>query len=133
MRLHLARKEDFVKKLLVLAILAMPFAARADHMDVIQVTLQDTCTLQTYVAIKDDFNAQWGKNHGYKAEVTVPIQSQELTSIFWVGRTADVATFGKTWDAWRTDLQDPASVASKLWARFQKCSTNVSRSGWDVY
>jgi hypothetical protein len=122
-----------VKKLLVLAVLAFPFSASADHMDVIQVTLKENCTLQTYVAIKDDFNNQWGKNHGYRAEITVPIQSQDLAPVFWVGRSADAASFGKAWDAWRTELMDPASLASKLNARFTKCSDNVSRSGWDVY
>lgn len=33
----------------------------------------------------------------------------------------------------RNELADPNSVASKLWARFEKCGTNLSRRGYDVY
>ncbi len=119
--------------LLIVALLALPLSAGADYMDVIQVTLSDDCSVEEYVQIKNDFNEQWGKNNGYRAEVAVPIQNDDLVSIFWVGRAASAAAFGAAWDAWRDALPDSGSVAAKLWARFQECSTNQSRSGFDVY
>ena len=117
----------------ILTILALPLVASADHMDVIEVALTEKCTIQEYVAIKDDFNEQWGKNNGYRAEVVVPIQSQNLVSIFWIGRSANAAAYGAAWDTWRDQLEDSNSVAAKLDERFQRCSDNVSRRGYDVY
>ena len=95
--------------------------------------LKDGCTVERYVAIVKDFNEQWGKNYAYRAELAVPVQNDELVSIFWLGRTANTEAFGKAWDAWRNELTDPKSLASKLQARFEKCSDNESRSGFDLY
>ncbi len=119
--------------LLILALLALPLSAGAEYMDVIQVKLNDDCSVQKYDQIKNDFNEQWGKKNGYMAEVAVPIQSDDLVSIFWIGRTANAAAFGAAWDAWRDQLTDSGSVAAKLWARLQECAGNQSRSGFDVY
>ncbi len=118
---------------LIVALLALPLSAGAEYMDVIQVTLDDDCSAQKYVQIKNDFNEQWGKNHGYMAEIAVPLQNDDLVSIFWVGRTANAAAFGAAWDAWRDELTDSRSIAAKLNARFQKCAGNQSRSGFDLY
>lgn len=122
-----------MKRILALLLLISPIVALADHIDVIEVQLNEGCSVAKYVAIKDDFNAQWGANNGYHSEVLVPIQSNNLTSIYWVGRSANAAAFGKAWDQWRNDLTNPNSVAAKLWARFLDCSTNVGRRGYDVY
>jgi hypothetical protein len=111
----------------------LPFGAFADHIDVIEVTLNEGCSVPTYVAIKNDFNEQWGAKNGYQSEVLMPIQSNNLISLYWVGRSDNAAAFGKAWDQWSKDLADPDSVASKLWARFLECSTNVGRRGYDVY
>ncbi len=121
-----------MKKLLIGVFMLLPVGAFADHIDVIEVELNDGCTMATYLAIKDDFNKDWAKDYGYKAEVLVPIQAQKLTSVFWVGRSANAATFGKAWDQWSADLMDDDSVASKLWARFLDCSTNIDRQGYDA-
>lgn len=122
-----------MKKLIFAFLLALPIGALADHIDVIEVQLNEGCSVPEYVAIKDDFNEQWGSKIGYRSEVLVAIQSTNLTSLFWIGRTDNAAAFGKAWDRWRDDLANPDSVASKLWARFLKCSTNVGRRGYDVY
>jgi hypothetical protein len=119
--------------ILIVALFVLPLSASADYMDVIQVKLDDKCSVDKYVEIKNDFNEQWGKNNGYMAEVLVPIQNDDLVSLFWVGRTANAAAFGAAWDAWRDQLTDSKSVAAKLWARLQKCAGNQSRSGFDVY
>ena len=119
--------------LIIVALFALPLSAGAEYMDVIQVTLNEDCSVQQYVQIKNDFNEQWGKNNGYRAEIAVPIQNDDLVSIFWVGRAASAAAFGAAWDAWRDALPDSGSVAAKLWARIQKCSVNQSRSGYDIH
>ncbi len=122
-----------MRSLLIAALVLVPLSASSDHLDVIQVKLKDGCTLGKYVAIATDFNEQWGKNYGYRAEVAAPLQNDELVSIFWLGRTANAEAFGKAWDAWRNELADPKSLASKLQARFTKCSENESRSSFDLY
>ena len=122
-----------MKRLLMIAILLAPVSASAAYLDVIQVKLKEGCTLDKYVAIKNDFNEQWGKSHGYQAEIASPIQSTDLVSVFWSGRTASAESFGMAWDIWRTELSDPKSVAAKLNERFEKCSTNQSRNGYDIY
>lgn len=122
-----------MKMILSLALLFLPLAAHADHMDVIQVTLKDGCTPAQYAAIANDFNKTWGKDHGYKTEIAVPLQSQDLNSVFWIGRSASAAAFGAAWDAWRDALPDASTTAAKLQARFDKCSTNDSRRSYDLY
>jgi hypothetical protein len=121
-----------MKRLLMIAVLLAPLPASAEHLDVIQAKLKEGCTLEQYVAIKNDFNEQWGKSHGYRAEIASAVQSQDLGSLFWLGRTASAEAFGKAWDTWRAELSDPKSVAGKLNARFEKCSTNEARRGYDL-
>ncbi len=122
-----------MKKLLFAFLLVLPIGAFADHIDVIEVQLNEGCSMSTYLAIKDDFNEQWAKEYNYHAEVLVPIQSNNLTSLFWVGRSANTAVFGKAYDQWTTDLMDPDSVASKLVARFEECTDSLGRRGYVVH
>jgi hypothetical protein len=122
-----------MRRLLMIAILLAPISASAEHLDVIQGKLKEGCTVEKYVAMKNDFNEQWGKSHGYHAEIASPVQSNDMTSVFWIARSASAESFGKAWDAWRTELSDPKSVAAKLNERFEKCTTNESRRGYDLY
>ena len=115
------------------AVAAFASTAAAEHDDVILVKVHENCSVQDYVKIKDDFNATWAKGYGYHASISVPLQAGDLSTVFWVGRTANAAAFGKAWDAWRDAQSDPKSTAAKLQARFDKCSTNQSRRGFDVY
>ena len=85
------------------------------------------------IAIKNDFNEQWGKSHGYRAEIADAVQSDDLASVYWVGHCSSAESFGKAWETWRTELSDPKSVAAKLNERFEKCVTNRSRRGYDLY
>ena len=123
-----------MKKLLVLALFLFPMAANAaGHMDVIQVSLKDGCSAAKYTAIAQDFNKDWGTKYGYQAEILVPLQSQDLTNVFWIGRSANAAAFGAAWDAWRDALPNGQSTAAKLQARLDECSANTSRRSYDVY
>jgi len=122
-----------MKKLVIAALTFFPLSASADHMDVIEVTLKEGCTVEQYVAIAKDFNEKWAKKYGYHSEVAVPVQNEELISIYWLGRSASTEAFGKAWDAWRDQIRDPDTVAAKLQARFTECSDNKARSGFDIY
>ena len=41
------------------AVATFPLAAAAEHNDVIAVKLNEGCSVEDYVKIKDDFNAMW--------------------------------------------------------------------------
>ena len=114
------------------AVATFPLAAAAEHNDVIAVKLNEGCSVEDYVKIKDDFNAMWGKDNGYRAEIAVPIQATDLTMVFWIGHSASAAAFGNAWDVWRDALADSRSIPAKLNKRFTKCSTNLNRSGFDI-
>lgn len=121
-----------MKKLLLSILLFLPLSAFGNHMDVIEFELLEGCSFSTYMGIVGDFN-KWGEAYGYHAEVAMPLQNENLTSLFWLGTSANAASFGKAWDAWRDTLSDPDSEASKLAARFDECSKNLSRHGYDIY
>jgi hypothetical protein len=123
-----------MKKVILIALVCLPVVTLADHMDVIQMRIGENCSVAQYVAIMKDFNEQWGVNYGYVAELAVPLQSNDLVSIFWVGRSANAEAFGKAWDAWRDAQADPTSAAAKLQARFNACGEfNEARRSYDVY
>ncbi len=121
-----------MKRLLVSALLLLPLSAFGAHMDVIEFELLEGCSFSKYMEIVGDFN-QWGESYGYKAEIAMPLQNENLTSMYWLGTSANAASFGKAWDAWRDALGDSDSEPAKLWMRFQQCSTNLTRHGYDVY
>ena len=122
-----------MRRLLTFAILMAPLCASAEYLDVIQGKYKEKCSLQNYVAIKNDFNEQWGKSHGYRAEIADAVQSDDLASVYWIGHCSSAESFGKAWDTWRTELSDSKSVAAKLNERFEKCVTNSSRRGYDLH
>ena len=121
-----------MKRLLLSALLLLPLSAFGSHMDVIEFELAEGCSFSKYMGIVGDFN-KWGAGYGYNAQIASPLQNHNLTSFFWLGSSDNAAGFGKAWDAWRDSLGDPASEPSKLWERFQQCSTNLSRRSYDIY
>ena len=125
-------KTNTVKVILASALLAVPMAATADHLDVIEFKLKEGCSMAKYLEIVKDFNTTAGK-WGYKADVATPIQSSNMESKYWLGRSKNAETFGKAWDTWRNAQSDANSAESKLSARFGACSTNIGRRGYDTY
>lgn len=121
-----------MKKILIAAVFLFPINAVAEHMDVIEFKMKDECSFGEYMEIVTDFN-EWGKDYGYQAKIAFPLQSNNLTSVYWLGTSANAATFGKAWDAWRDSLSDTDSVPAKLQARFSACGENLGRRGYDVY
>jgi hypothetical protein len=122
-----------MKKVILTLMLCLPASASAEYLDVIEFRLKDDCSFGEYMQIANDFNTQWGANNGYSSRVAMPLQNDNLKSLFWVGTAENAEAFGRAWDTWRDALADPESVPSKLWERFQACSENIERSGYDLY
>lgn len=121
-----------MRKILLAAFLLLPLNAVAEHMDVIEFKMIEGCSMGQYMAIVEDFN-KWGEDYGYQAKIAFPLQSNNLTSVYWLGTSANATAFGKAWDAWRDALGDADSVPAKLAARFAECSENLGRRGYDVF
>lgn len=122
-----------MRKLIALMVLAMPLASHADYVDVIAGKLNPGCSMSQYLQVVSDFNDQWAKDYGYKAEVLVPLQSRDMSTIYWVGRIKNAEAFGKGLDAWRAGQADSNSTAAKLMARMRECVTTESRGGFASY
>ena len=120
-----------MKKILLFILFSLPLAASAGHMDVIEMELNDGCSVADLTMIVKDFN-KWGKSHGYIAELAVPLQSDNLTSVFWIGRSKNTAAFGAAYDSWEADVPNAKSAPGKLSARFEACTTNVARRGYSI-
>ena len=121
-----------MKKILLAAFLLLPLNAIAEHMDVIEFEILEGCSMDKYMAIVEDFN-KWGEDYGYQAKIAFPLQSNNLTSVYWLGMSTNAAAFGKAWDAWRDAQGDSDSAAAKLSARFAECSNNLGRRSYDVF
>lgn len=119
-------------KTLVAVVLLLPLSAFAEHMDVIEFQLHEDCSMGKYMEIVADFN-KWGKSYGYQTKIAAPLQSNNLTSMYWLGTSANATAFGKAWDAWRDGQMESDSVPAKLQARFSECTSNIGRRGYDVY
>jgi hypothetical protein len=119
-----------MKRTIVAAMLLFSGAALSDHIDVIEFTLNEGCSKEKYLEIVNDFREQWGSKNGYETEILFPVQSNNMTSLFWVGRSANAAAFGAAYDKWTTELADPDSTAAGLGARFAQCSTSLGRRGY---
>lgn len=121
-----------MRKMMLAALLFLPMAASADHMDVIEFKMLEGCSFEQYMEIVGDFN-EWGADFGYRAQIAVPLQNENLESMYWLGTSKDAATFGKAWDTWRDAQSDPDSAPAKLSARFLACTENLGRWGYDIY
>lgn len=121
-----------MRAIILSMLLCLPMAASAEYLDVIKFELKEGCTFAQHQEITADFN-KWGEQYGYRARVAMPLNGDDLNSLYWLGETADAAAFGKAWDTWRDALSDPGSTPAELWARFEVCSTNVGRWGYDLY
>ncbi len=116
-----------MRKLLILAIFCIPAISWADHIDVIPGNLIDGCTAADYIAIVADFNKDWGSKYGYNVEVFVPLQGDDMSTLYWVGRSENAAAFGAAYDAWSANAGNPESTEGKLMARFAECTEPFDR------
>lgn len=122
-----------MKKLMLAFALMFPLASQADYVDVIAGKMTGACSMAKYLQIVRDFNEQWAAPYGYKVEILIPQQSQDVQTFFWVGRIANAEAFGKGLDAWTAAQSDPNSLPAKLMARLRECTVNQSRAGFLTY
>ena len=122
-----------MKKIVALLLVALPAVAAADYVDVLSARLKDGCSVATFGQIVKDFNATWAKEGTYKAELLVPMMSQDVQTLYWVGRTKDAEAFGKGLERWYREAMDPNSDAGKLNARMNQCVTWGSRGGFTTF
>jgi hypothetical protein len=123
-----------MRKIIFSVLLCAPLMALAAsaHMDVINMEFQEGCSMDQFMGIVSDFN-EWGADYGYHARIAMPLQNDDLGSFYWLGESADAATFGAAWDAWRDALANADSVPAQLQTRFEACVNENSRTGYDVY
>jgi hypothetical protein len=121
-----------MKRIIATMLLLSPMIAWANHIDVFEFKGNGSCTFNNYLAVVREFN-QWGAKNDHKAEILVPIQSDILARMYWVGRRQSAAALGKATDTWCNAVADPNSLESKLLARLQACASNISRQGYETY
>lgn len=118
-----------MKRILAALLALSASAAQAGHLDVISFTLKDGCSLGQYREIVEDFN-DWGKVHGYQAEIAAPMFSEDMDTHYWLGRSADNEAFGKAYESWLAGQADADSVPAQLNARLGECQTNSTRRAY---
>jgi len=122
-----------MKKLFGTALLLMASTSYAGHLDVISFTLDEDCSLATYLEIVDDFN-EWGEAYGYQTEIAAPLFHDNFDTHYWLGRSASNEAFGKAYDAWTAAQADSDSVPARLNARFGECGAgNDARRAYTTF
>jgi hypothetical protein len=109
--------------------LGLPIYAAADMVDVIQLELNEGCTLEQYLSAVDEFNAYY-KDKGYQTEIMIPLHAPTVEGVLWVGRSESVTAFGKAYDHWEAELQKDGSAVSKLNERFDRCTDSILRESY---
>jgi hypothetical protein len=128
---HLNLEDTMIRAtLLAIALLLAPLTASADYLDVIGNKLNDGCSFDQYLGLVKDFRGVMkSESYGYTVEIAQPRTGEDLTIIWWIGRTKDLATFQKDNARWEAALMKSGSPEAKLNDKLTKCSTNVSRNG----
>ena len=124
-----------MKKLLIIVLGISAFGLKADmqYMDVIKMELTGNCSLTEIASIKDDFNKIL-KDQGqdYQAEIWQPIESDDTTVVYWVGKAPNFPDFAQEF----TDYFEQATKGNTPEARIEEsmlnCRTELSRSGFLV-
>ena len=116
--------------LFALLLIVGPQTAQADYVDVITNKMSADCTMEQYLASVEEFRGvMTSQGYTYTVEILAPVTGADLSSVFWVGRTKDFATFGAEYTKWLAALGQEGSPEAKVNAKLNECSMNVSRSG----
>lgn len=64
----------------------------------------------------------------------MPLFNNDISTHYWLGRSADHETFGKAYDTWQSTQADADSVSAKLNASFGECGQeNTSRNAYMTF
>ena len=71
-------------------------------------------------------------------EQVIPINAEQVTQLkagqfYFNINTTNFGGGERAWDTWRSAMANPNSVEAKLQARFNACSTQISRASFDTY
>ena len=91
-----------------------------------------------YLYLGDNARAPYGTRsfetvYQYTLECVNQLFDKGCHLVILACNTASAQAFGKAWDVWRTAMANPNSAEAKLQARFNACSTQISRASYDTY
>lgn len=108
-------------------------SARADYVDAIVNRFVDGCTIQKYTPIVEEFHGVMkSEGYTYRTEIMQPFYADDVNVVLWVGRVADIGVFGKENAKWQAATQNPNSPESRVLAKLNGCTENVSRSAYQT-
>jgi hypothetical protein len=126
---------EIVKKLLIIVLGISAFGLKADmeYMDVIKMELTGNCSVAEIAFIKDDFNKIL-KDQGqdYQAEIWQPIESDDTTVAYWVGRAPTFPDFAQEFTDYFEQATKGGTPEAGIEESMLNCRTELSRSGFLV-
>ena len=126
---------EIVKKLLIIVLGISVFGLKADmeYMDVIKMELTGNCSVAEIAFIKDDFNKIL-KDQGqdYQAEIWQPIESDDTTVAYWVGRAPTFPDFAQEFTDYFEQATKGGTPEAGIEESMLNCRTELSRSGFLV-
>lgn len=115
--------------LLAVAMLLAPAVARADYLDVITTRLGD-CSLDKYMSIVAEFRLVMAEQkYPYTVEIAVPFINNEMDTVYWIGRSPNLAAFAEGYTRWESQIAKSGTPEAKVSDRLNTCGESVSRSG----
>ena len=116
----------------VLPLVAMSASrAEATAQEVFICTLKEGHSLDDLMKVASEFKASIASltgGSGYQAQVLVPIASQDLNTIVWVGRMPNFPSLAAFNDSYQA-----SAMSDKLGMKFDEVSDCQSRSFWQVH
>jgi hypothetical protein len=111
----------------LIAILATP-AAHADWLEVFHMELNDDCTAPELQGVGDKLTKKFGADV-YSVEILTNGHGATNTSVLWIGRSPNAATWGKANDNWAAEIAS-GGQAAQLNAEIGGCASTVTSGSW---
>ena len=116
--------------IIVLTITSFLISA-SEYGDVVEMKLNDNCSLDQITSIKDEFNEVLeSKGWDYRAEIWQPIERQDITTVYWIGRSPSFPDFAQEFTEYFEEATKGNTAEADLEASMAECRVNLSRSGF---
>jgi hypothetical protein len=104
-----------------------------EYADVIEMKLSDDCSLVEMTALKNQFNDVL-ENKGWdcRAEIWQPIQRQDITTVYWIGRAPSFPDFAQEFTEYFEEATKGNTPEADLETSMANCRVNLSRSGFSI-
>ncbi len=105
--------------------------SNTEYGDVVEMKLNNDCTISEMISIKDQFNEVL-KNKGwdYRAEIWQPIERQDITTLYWIGRSPSFPDFAQEFTEYFEEAMKGNTPEAGLEDSMTNCRVNLSRSGF---